>query len=249
MIPEVVVTRPGAVAAIGLQRPQRRNALTAEMYEVMADALARAGDDASVRVILFHGTADAFTAGNDIEDFVKRPPTAEDAPVFRFLRGVMAARKPLVAAVNGNAVGIGTTLLLHCDLVYAGEDAKFAMPFVKLGVVPEFASSYLLPLIAGYRRAAEMLLLGEPFDANTARAAGIVTRVVPREGVLEAAHEAAAKLAGLPEASVRLTRQLLKSAHRAAIEQQMANESRHFRELLAQPAAQQALSAFLAKRV
>jgi enoyl-CoA hydratase/carnithine racemase len=249
MTPDIVVARRGAVTDIGIQRPQRRNALTAEMYDAMAAALAQAEGDEEVRVVLFHGTDDAFTAGNDIEDFLRRPPTDENAPVFRFLRTVAGARKPLVAAVNGPAVGLGTTLLLHCDLVYAAEDAKFSMPFVKLGLVPVFASSYLLPLIAGYHRAAELLLLAEPFDAQMALAAGIVTRVVPRERKLASAQEAAAKLAALPAQSVLLTKQLMKSAHRAAIEQQMAAESGHFRERLAAPDAQKALSAFLAKRV
>jgi enoyl-CoA hydratase/carnithine racemase len=249
MSADIAVTRRGAVAAIGIRRPQRKNALTAEMYDAMAAALAQAEADDAVRVALFHGTDDAFTAGNDIEDFVRRPPADEDAPVFRFLRTVSGARKPLVAAVNGVAVGLGTTLLLHCDLVYAGEGARFSMPFVKLGLVPEFGSSYLLPLIAGYHRAAEMLLLGEAFDAQAALAAGIVTRVVPREDTLEAAHEAAAKLAALPAQSVLLTKHLMKSAHRVAIEQQMAAESRYFRERLASPEAQETLNAFLAKRV
>lgn len=249
MTPEIAVERRGAVAAIGIRRPQRKNALTAEMYGALAEALAQAEADEAVRVSLFHGTEDAFTAGNDLADFLDRPPADDDAPVFRFLRTVAGARKPLVAAVNGVAVGIGTTLLLHCDLVYAAEDARFSMPFVKLGVVPEFGSSYLLPLIAGYHRAAEMLLLGETFDAAHALAAGIVTRVVPRERTVDAAYEAAGKLAALPRDSVLLTRQLLKAAHRAGIEQHMAAESRHFRELLSAPDAQQALRAFLSKRV
>ena len=249
MTTDIETARRGAVATIGIRRPPRRNALTAEMYEAMAAALAQAEADDGVRVALFHGTEEAFTAGNDIEDFVRRPPADENAPVFRFLRTVSAARKPLVAAVNGPAVGLGTTLLLHCDLVFAGEDARFSLPFVKLGLVPEFASSYLLPLVAGYHRAAELLLLGEPFDARRALESGIVTQVVPKERALEAAHEAAAKLAALPARSIMLTKQLMKSAHRAAIDQQMAAESGHFRELLGAPDAQRALAAFLAKRV
>jgi enoyl-CoA hydratase/carnithine racemase len=249
MTADISVTRRGAVAAIGIQRPQRKNALTAEMYDAMAAALARAEADDAVRVTLFHGTDDVFTAGNDLSDFVERPPADENAPVFRFLRTAVEARKPLVAAVNGAAVGIGTTLLLHCDLVYAAEEARFSMPFVKLGLVPEFASSYLLPRLAGYHRAAEMLLLGEPFDAQAALAAGIVSRVVPRAATLELAHEAAAKLAALPRDAVLLTRQLLKASHRAGVDRQMAAENRHFRELLSAPAAQEALRAFLSKRV
>ncbi|HET9578349.1 MAG TPA: enoyl-CoA hydratase-related protein [Usitatibacter sp.] len=248
MTPDIVVTRREAVAAIGFNRPQRRNALTAEMYEAMAAAIAEADADAAVRAVLFHGTEEAFTAGNDIEDFVRRPPAGEDAPVFRLLRSVVAARKPMIAAVNGMAVGLGTTLLLHCDLVYAGEDARFSLPFTKLGLVPEFGSSYLLPLIAGYQRAAELLLLGEPFDAAHAHAVGIVTRIVPRAQVLETAWDAARRLAALPADSVNATRELMKAPHREAVERQMRLEGGHFRALLGAPAAREALAAFLEKR-
>jgi len=245
---DIVTARRGAVASIGMNRPARRNALTAQMYEAMSVAVGEADADDAVRVILFHGNEQAFTAGNDLEDFLQRPPENEEAPVFRFLRSVVGARKPLVAAVNGVAVGLGTTLLLHCDLVYAAEDARFALPFTKLGLVPEFASSYLLPLVAGHQRAAELLLLGEPFDAATAFAAGIVTRVVPATRTLAAANEAADKLAALPREAVLHSRALLKSAHRAAIERQMRDESAIFRELLSSPAAKEAFAAFLQKR-
>ena len=159
MSADVAVARHGAVAAVGLQRPAKKNALTAAMYEALAEAVGAAEADHDVRAILFHGTPEVFTAGNDLNDFLARPPGGEDAPVFRFLRAVSGAAKPLVAAVNGPAVGIGTTLLLHCDLVYAGEDARFQLPFTRLGLVPEFASTYMLPFIAGYQRAAELLLL------------------------------------------------------------------------------------------
>ena len=244
----IATSRKGAVLAIALDRPQKRNALTAGMYDAMARALRAAEADDDVRVILFHGSDQAFTAGNDIEDFVQRPPTSEDAPVFRFIRSVIDCTRPLVAAVNGPAVGLGTTLLLHCDLVYASDDARFSMPFTQLGVVPEFASSYLLPLIAGYQRAAELLLLGEPFDAQAAFAAGFVTRVVPAAEAQEAAWAAAGKLARLPKDSIRLTRSLLRSAHRDAILRQAEVEGRHFGKLLAEPAAREALTAFLEKR-
>ncbi|HUP98702.1 MAG TPA: enoyl-CoA hydratase [Usitatibacter sp.] len=244
----IAVARRGAVLGIGFDRPEKKNALTAAMYTAMAEALVQAATDATVRVILFHGSELAFTAGNDLEDFAQRPPTGEDAPVFRFLLAVAAATKPLVAAVNGPAVGLGTTLLLHCDLVYAGEGARFSMPFTRLGLVPEFGSSYLLPLVAGYQRAAEMLLLGEPFDAQRAREAGFVTRVVPDAQTLETAWAAAATLAELPARPVQLTRALLKAAHRDAIERQLRTESHQFRELLQEPAAREALAAFLEKR-
>jgi enoyl-CoA hydratase/carnithine racemase len=150
--------------------------------------------------------------------------------------------------VNGPAVGIGTTLLLHCDLVYAGDDARFRLPFASLGLVPEFASSYLLPLVAGYQRAAELLLLGEAFDAQKAHAAGFVTAVVPAAQALDAAREAARKVAALPVKSVRLTKALLKDAHRAAVRNQLQVEGDHFREMLGEPAAREALAAFLEKR-
>jgi len=244
----IAIEREGAIASLRFDRPQRRNALTAEMYATLAQALDDAGRDAAVRVVLFEGSAEAFTAGNDIEDFARRPPEGEEAPVFRFLQAVAAARKPLVAAVEGVAVGIGTTLLLHCDLVYAGDKARFSMPFTRLGLVPEFASSYLLPLAAGYHRAAEMLLLGEPFGAAQALEAGIVTRVVASGGARDAALDAARRLAALPAEPVRLTKELLKAAHADAIRAQLDRESAQFRRLLHGPAAREALAAFLEKR-
>ena len=245
---DIEVGRRGAVLSIGFNRPQKKNALTAAMYTAMADALAEAAADAAIRVVLFHGSPTTFTAGNDLEDFMQRPPTGEDAPVFRFLLAVAGATKPLVAAVNGPAVGLGTTLLLHCDLVFAAEDARFSMPFTQLGLIPEFGSSYLLPLVAGYQRAAEMLLLGEPFDAQRALAAGFVTRVLPASETPAAAWAAADKLARLPAKSIQLTRALLKGAHREAIERQLRLEGHQFRAMLGEPAAREALAAFLEKR-
>ncbi|HSN22493.1 MAG TPA: enoyl-CoA hydratase [Usitatibacter sp.] len=248
MTSEVLAERRGAVAAIGLHRPEKRNALTAAMYGALADAVREAEADSSVRVVLFHGEREAFTAGNDLRDFLENRPAGDDAPVFRFLRTVAGAAKPLVAAVNGVAVGIGTTLLLHCDLVYAGDDARFQLPFTRLGLVPEFASTYLLPLCAGQARAAELLLLAEPFDAARALEAGIVTRVVPAAQALDAAWEAAEKLATLPPASVLHTKALMKRAHRVAIGAQLAAEGEHFRRMLGEPAAREAFAAFLGKR-
>lgn len=245
---DILASRDGAVFAIAFNRPQRRNAITAQMYAQMADAIEQAEADRAVRVVLIHGQPEAFTAGNDIEDFMKRPPVTEDTPVFRFLRVMSGARKPIVAAVNGPAVGIGTTMLLHCDLVYAGDDARFQLPFVALGVVPEFASSYLLPLVAGYQRAAELLLLGEPFGAAKAREAGFVTDVTPPAETLERARAAAVRLAALPAKSVRLAKELMKAPHRAAVQSQLRAEGEHFREMLQEPAAREALAAFLEKR-
>ena len=242
------VAREGALLTLAFDRPARRNAITAAMYEALAAAFAEADADDGIRVVLLHGTPEAFTAGNDLQDFQQRPPAGEDAPVFRFLLAMSRAVKPIVAAVHGPAVGIGTTLLLHSDLVYAAEDARFQLPFVSLGVVPEFASSYLLPLVAGHARAAELLLLGEPFTARTAHECGIVTRVLPAEQVLPAAREAAAKLAALPAKSVQMAKALMRAPHASAVQAQLQVEGKHFREMLREPAAREALAAFLEKR-
>ena len=245
---DILATRRGAVQALGFNRPARRNAITAAMYAELAGQIDAAEAAAEVRVLLFHGLPEVFSSGNDIEDFAERPPLTEDTPVFRFLRAMSEARKPIVACVTGNAVGIGTTMLLHCELVVAGDNARFALPFAQLGLVPEFASSYLLPRTAGYQRAAELLLLGEPFDAGRALEAGVVTRVVPAERALDEAWMLAERLAALPEKSVLLTKALLKSAQADAVAKQLSLEGGHFRTLLTEPAARAALAAFLAKR-
>lgn len=248
MTTDIRTTRRGASLEIALDRPARKNAITTAMYTAMADAVRGAEADEAVRAILFHGSDEAFTAGNDLSDFLERPPREEGAPVFRFIEAVLAGTKPLVAAVNGPAVGIGTTLLLHCDLVYAGENARFSMPFTSLGVVPEFGSSYALPLVAGYQRAAELLLLGEPFGPEQALAAGFVTRVLPAGETLSAARTACDKLCALPAKSVRLARSLMRSAHAQAILAQARAEGAHFSGMLDEPAAREAMSAFMQKR-
>jgi enoyl-CoA hydratase/carnithine racemase len=245
---DIACERRGAILAIGFNRPQKKNALTAAMYQAMAEALVAAEADAGVRVILFHGSPEAFTAGNDLQDFLERPPTGEDTPVFRFLEAVARGTKPLVASVNGFAVGLGTTLLLHCDLVYAGDNARFRLPFTSLGLVPEFGSSYLLPRVAGYQRAAELMLLGEPFDARAAHEAGIVTRILPPAESLEAAWAACEKLAALPQKSIRLTRRLLRGAGQEQMLARLAEEGAHFRAMLGEPAAREAFAAFMEKR-
>jgi len=245
---DIVATRRDAVMAIGINRPQKRNALTQAMYAAMTAHLDEAERDEGVRAVLFHGSPEAFTAGNDLEDFAERPPHGEETPVFHFLHAVAAAKKPLVAAVTGPAVGIGTTLLLHCDLVYAADNARFALPFTQLGLVPEFASSYLLPQLAGYQRAAELLLLGEAFDAKKAYETGFVTRIVPAAEVFDTAWREAAKLAALPPKSIRLTKALMKAAHAEAVRAQLAAEGGHFRAMLTEPAAKAAIAAFLARR-
>ena len=245
---DLVVSREAGVLEIAFNRPQKKNALTAGMYLDAAQALREADRDDAVRVVLFRGEGDSFCAGNDLEDFASNPPVEEDAPVFQFLDTASRGVKPYVAAVHGSAVGIGTTLLLHCELVYAAEDARFALPFTRLGIVPEFASSYLLPFIAGYHRAAELLLLAEPFDARKADAAGFITRVLPAADVLTVAREAARTLASLPPKSIQRTKALMRGPHAAAVQAQLKAEIEVFRPMLFEPAARAALERFLSKR-
>lgn len=236
------------IARIELSRAEKRNALTPDMYEALAAAFERAEADAEVRAVFVHGRPDCFCSGNDIQDFLQRDPHASDSPAIRFLQRIAGARKPVVAAVGGPAVGIGTTMLLHFDLVYAAPATRFQLPFVPLGLLPEAASSLLLPMSTGYRRAAEIMLLGQPFDAEKALAAGIVTAVVPEAEVLERARAAAAQLAALPPSSVRLTKELMKRGPAQAVAERMAEEHRLFAERLASPEAKEALAAFLEKR-
>ena len=236
------------ILRIGINRPEKRNAINRQMYSDMAEALAHAEHDAAIRVILIHGSADCFTSGNDLRDFAQNPPTGKDSPVFQFLAAISQASKPLVAAVNGPAIGIGTTMLLHCDLVYAGENAQFQTPFVNLGLCPEAASSLLLPQLAGYQRAAEMLLLGQPFGATKAYEAGLVNDIFPGNKVFQHALAQVQLLAKQPPAAVRLAKQLMKKNSAAAVPTVMAEEGRHFIERLSSPEAAEALGAFFEGR-
>jgi enoyl-CoA hydratase/carnithine racemase len=245
---DITATRADGILEIAFDRPQKKNALTAAMYAALTQAVRDAEADDEIRVVLFHGNGGSFCAGNDLEDFASRPPADESAPVYQFLQLASRAVKPFVAAVTGSAVGIGTTLLLHCELVYAAEDARFALPFTRLGLVPEFGSSYLMPLMCGYHRAAELLLLAEPFDARKAFEAGFVTRVLPASGVLEAALEAARKLASLPPKSVQQTKALMRSPLAAQLQSQMKAEADLYRIMLREPAARNAFEAFLARK-
>jgi enoyl-CoA hydratase/carnithine racemase len=235
------------VAYIELARLDKKNALTAQMYAQLAAALAAADKDREVRAVLLHGAPDCFTAGNDVGDFLKRPPGGA-SPAIGLFEVLPNMAKPVVAAVGGPAVGIGSTLLLHCDLVYAAPNARFQLPFVPLGIVPEFGSTYLLPLLAGYQRAAELLLLGQPFSAQKAYEVGIVTQIVPENELLQKAKEAAQTLAALPAESIRLTKRLMKKRHGAALAETIAEETRTFTERLDSPEAKEAMSAFLEKR-
>jgi enoyl-CoA hydratase/carnithine racemase len=243
----LIDTREG-IARIRFNRAEKKNALTGEMYLALTEAL-RAGEaDPQVRAMLLQGQADCFSAGNDLNDFLQRPPQGgEVAPSVRFLEAISTAGKPLVAAVGGAAVGIGTTMLLHCDLVYAASDARFQLPFVPLGLVPEAGSSLLLPMVAGYKRAAELLLLGQPFSAEKALAAGIVTEVVPRAELLEYAWDAAVAVAALPPESVRLTKALMKQRNADAVALRIAEERELFQQRLRSDEARRAMSAVLQK--
>ena len=218
------------------------------MYATMADALDQAQADAAVRVVLLQGDVTIFSAGNDIGDFLNKPPAGEQSPVFRFLHGIAAFPKPIVAAVCGPAVGIGTTMLLHCDLVYAGDNAAFSLPFVNLGLCPEAASSLLLPQMFGYHRAAEALLLGEPFMAEAALEIGLVNRIVPPTEVNAMAQTQARKLAAKPLTSLVETKRLMKKGQAVQVAQQMDEEGAVFGRMLREPAAREAFTAFMEKR-
>lgn len=248
MSKHVVMETSARIARIQLDRIDKKNALTAEMYRAMADAISAAEADTQVRVMLIHGQTGCFCAGNDLKDFLQNPPHGDDSPVFSFLQAISRAQKPIVAAVGGPAIGIGTTMLLHCDLVYAAPDTRFQLPFVTLGLVPEAGSSLLLPMIAGYQRAAELLLLGQAFNAAKALGAGIVTEIVPTGDLLEHARGAAIAIAALPPSSVRLTKGLMKKRTAEAVAEQIREEGMLFRERLGAPEAKEAMTAFFEKR-
>ena len=245
---DIELTRTHDVLTIAFNRPERKNAITAAMYQTMADALTEAQQDPATRAIHIRGSAGIFSAGNDLEDFMKQPPVGEDAPVFQFLRAISSAEKPIVASVAGAAVGIGTTLLLHCDLVYAADTATFSLPFSQLGLCPEAASSLLLQRVAGYQNAAEKLMLGEAFDAKEAQRMGFVNRLLPAAEVDAFALQQAQKLAALPASSLRVTKQLMKRAAQHEIQTQMTDEAVHFAKMLLAPEAKEAFKAFFEKR-
>ena len=236
------------VMTLTINRLARKNSLTAAMYTALADALERAQTDDAVRVVVLQGDESIFSSGNDIADFLNTPPAGEDAPVFRFLRNIAAFSKPLVAAVCGPAVGIGTTMLFHCDLVYAGDNAAFSMPFVNLGLCAEGASSLLAPQMFGYHRAAEALLLGDAFYAEAALEVGLVNRVLPPSEANGYAQSVARKLAAKPLSSLVQTKRLMKKGQQAQVLQTMSEEGAVFGRMLLEPAAKEAFAAFLEKR-
>lgn len=250
MSDHVEVKREGAVLSIVLNRPERRNALTVAMYADLADAVRSASSDSEVRLITIRGKGADFTAGNDLMDFLSetRPEAVEELPVGRFLLALADNEVPLVAAVHGNAIGIGTTMLLHCDLVLADADSRFKLPFVELGLVPEAASSLLLPRLSGRRAAARMLLLGESFGAEEAAQWGIVSHVVPSGGLEEALAAIVQTLLSRPPEALRMTQRLLRAADREAVKERIGVEGRHFGERLQSDEIKQAIAAFFAAR-
>jgi enoyl-CoA hydratase/carnithine racemase len=233
---------------IRLNREEKKNALTAEMYGGICDALDRLEEDEKLRVAVITGSRDCFTAGNDLADFLQNVSINRESPIGRFLRTLPGLSKPLVAAVNGPAVGIGTTLLMHCDLVYAAPEARFQMPFASLGLCPEAGSSLLVPQLLGYRKAAELLMLCEAFDAEAAQAMGIVNAVVDREHYQDHAIAKARQLAALPPASIRTTKKLLRTANAEQLETIMRMEEDYFMQMLQGAEAKEAFTAFLEKR-
>ena len=236
------------VATIEIARPEKKNALTGAMYQAMADAITTASSTPEVRAILISGQPGIFTSGNDIEDFMSRPRQDDDAPVFQFMRALVACDKPVIAAVTGAAIGIGTTLLLHCDFVYVADDARLAMPFVSLGLVPEFASSLLVPQLMGNRKAAEKLLLGDPFTGEQAVDAGIANAVLPASEVLNHARRIAERFNNLAPSAVRESKRLMREPQREAILATIRTEAEIFGARLRSPEATEAFQAFFQKR-
>ena len=246
--PEILSHVDAGVMTLTIHRVARKNSITSAMYAAMAEAIASARDDTAVHALVIQGHESIFSAGNDISDFLNNPPSTQDSPVFDFLRGISTFPKPIVAAVCGPAVGIGTTMLLHCDLVYAGDNAAFSMPFVNLGLCPEAASSLLVPQLMGYPRAAEALLLGEPFMAETALEIGLINRIVPPTEVNALAQQQARKLAAKPLSALIETKRLMKKGNASLVAERMAEEGASFGRMLQEPAAREAFAAFMEKR-
>jgi len=236
------------VLSLGLNRPERKNALTPELYVELADALFAAADNKDVRVVVLHGNEEVFCAGNDIDNFAANSTANGERPSRYFMRALSGLMKPVVAAVNGPAVGIGATMLLHCDFVYAGQNAQFVFPFVKLGLCPEFASSLLLVSRLGHQRAAELLLLCEPCNAQRALQLGLVNDVLDADAVLPHARKIAARLASLSEQALRTSKSLMREGLAEACQQQIERETVEFVRLLDSPEAKAAFEAFLKRR-
>ena len=247
MSEQILIERDGPVVTIRMSRPEKKNALTVDMYRGMTEALRGATADEGVRAIIIAGAGGAFTSGNDLKDFAATPPLDPDSPVFQFLREISTCPKPIVAAVQGVAVGIGTTMLLHCDLAVADPATRFSLPFINLGLVPEAASSLILPRMIGHQRASELLLLGEMFDATLAERHGIITRISASGEAEAVAMTWARSLAGKPPNALRKSKALLKSES-ASIASRMQEEAANFATQLVGPEFREAVTAFMEKR-
>ncbi len=240
------------VATIEIARPEKKNAITVAMYQAMSEALLAAQDDAAVRAVLITGQPGIFTSGNDLEDFMSRGPKAgsdnSESPVFQFMRSLVGCDKPVIAAVTGAAIGIGTTMLLHCDFVYVSDEARLAMPFASLGLVPEFASSLIIPALMGRARASEKLLLGDPFTGADAVDCGIANAVLPAGEVLSHARRVAERFNTLPPGAVREAKKLMRRACNEQVLETIGVEGAIFSERLRSPEAKEAFTAFFQKR-
>ena len=247
-IPQILVRQDERVCYINLNRPERKNALSLAMYAALADVIIAANNDASVRVLVLGGTDEFFTSGNDLLDFMNEPNIHDAHPVVRFMRALQDSAKPVVAIVRGHAIGIGTTLLLHCDLVYAASDARLQLPFVNLGLCPEYASSYLLPRLLGHQKAAELFLLGKSFSGADAAEWGLITAAVPWDELTVYATEKISALAAQPPAAVKRTKALLKQASRSSVEVALQAEFSGFAEGLHAEECKESVTAFFEKR-
>ena len=245
---DINTMRSSGILSVELNRPSKKNAITAAMYTTLADIFNDAAADSGIRVVLWHGAGDSFSAGNDVEDFLKNLPGPGESPQAQLMDAFIGFEKPIVAVVQGAAIGGGTTMLTHCDFVYAGETAKFQMPFINLGLVPEFGSSFSVPARTGHLRAAELVLLGEPFDARRAAELGLVTRVVPDKDLMATATATAQKLAAKPTGTLRACKRLIKQSSIGQLKEAVKVENREFAERLRSAEAKEASSAFLEKR-
>jgi len=245
---DIITERSGHILRIQLNRPEKKNAMTSAMYITLADLLNDAAKDDQIRVVLWHGAGDSFSAGNDIQDFLKNPPGAGESPQARLIEALINFDKPIVVAVQGAAIGGGTTMLTHCDFVFAAETAKFRMPFIDLAVVPEFGTSYSVPARIGYLRAADLVLLGLPFDAKRAAELGLVTRVVADQQLLPTATATAQQLAAKPPAALQSCKRLMRSPTRELLERAVKLENEEFSVRVRSAEAKEAFTAFIEKR-
>jgi enoyl-CoA hydratase/carnithine racemase len=245
---DIVTEHAGSILRVQLNRPSKRNAMTSAMYVSLAGIFNEAANDDNTRVVLWHGAGDSFCAGNDIEDFLRNPPGPGESPQAGLMRALVNFDKPLIAAVHGAAIGGGTTMLTHCDFIYAGDSTRFQMPFINLAVVPEFGSSCSVPARIGHLRAAELILLAAPFDAGRAAELGLVTQVLADKDVLARATEMAAKLAAKPSKAMQASKRLMKQPFREQIGAAMRAENEEFSAQVRSEDAKEAFTAFLEKR-